>query len=183
MRRPSGLEGPFRWLGLLATDSRGTSAVEFALVAGFLIVALFNAVDLGRYYYLRMEAENAAQTAAQAAWQACDTAHLPATTNCSGLNAAMTAGVQSTSLGASVALAAGYPVEGYYCVNASGALVYVSPVSSKPADCSSVGSASDKPGDYIQVRASYSYASLFPGVSIGDTLPTPIVATALMRLQ
>ena len=176
-------EGPLRRFRQFATDSRGTSGVEFALIASFLVVGLFNAVDLGRYYYLRMETENAAQTAVQAAWQTCNTDHLPATTNCSGLNAAMTAGVQSTSLGSSVALASGYPVETYDCVDLSGALVSVSNVSSKPADCSSVGNATDTPGDYIKVQTTYTYTALFPGVSIGDTLPSPITATALMRLQ
>jgi hypothetical protein len=54
---------------------------------------------------------------------------LPATKNCPTLNATILTAVHSTSLGSNVSLASGYPVEGYYCVNASGALQLVSPTS------------------------------------------------------
>jgi hypothetical protein len=88
----------------------------------------------------------------------------------------------STSLGTRVALISGSPSEGYYCVNSSNALQFVSNVSSKPADCTAAGTPSLQPGDYIQIQTTFTYAPLFPGISISSTFPTPITRTAMMRL-
>jgi len=166
-------------------DARGTSAIEFAGSAMFLIAGLLNAVDLGYYEYRRMEVENAAQVGAQIVWKTCydQTSMLPATQNCSGLNAAITSAIQSTSLGTAVSLTSGYPAEGYYCVNASGALQSVGSLSSKPADCSAAGNANALPGDYIQVGVTFSYAPLFPGVTVMSAWGvTSINMTSWMRL-
>ena len=163
-------------------DQRGVAAVEFGLFAIFLSLALVNVTDVSIYIYQRMQAENATQVAAQAAWKACDPSQLPATTNCSGLTTAVQNAVGSTSLGTSVSLISGSPSEGYYCVNSSNALQYVSSVSSKPADCTAAGMPSLQPGDYIQVQTTFPYAPLFPGLSVTGAFPTPINRTAIMRL-
>jgi Flp pilus assembly protein TadG len=163
-------------------DQRGVAAVEFGLFAIFLSLALVNVTDTSIYIYQRMQVENATQVAVQAAWKACDPSQLPATTNCAGLAAALQNAIQSTSLGASIALVSGSPSEGYYCVNSSNALQYVSDVSSKPADCTAAGTPSLKPGDYIQVQTTFTYAPLFPGLSVASTFATPINRTAMMRL-
>jgi Flp pilus assembly protein TadG len=167
----------------MAGDERGVAAVEFAIIVSVVMVALLNAVDVAKYFFERMQVENAAQMGAQSAWATCDTTKLPATTNCSALSSAVSAAIQTTSLGSSVKLKSGSPAEGYYCVNSSNVLEYVSNVSSKPANCSSVGSASDQPGNYIQVQTTYTFKPIFPGLGIGSMLPTPITASALMRLQ
>jgi Flp pilus assembly protein TadG len=166
----------------ISADQRGVAAVEFGLFAIFLSLALVNVVDVTMYLYQRMQAENATEVAAQAAWKACDPSQLPATTNCSGLTTAIQNALGSTSLGTSVALISGSPSEGYYCVNSSNALQYVSSVSSKPADCTAAGMPSLQPGDYIQVQTTFPYAPLFPGLSVTGTFPTPINRTAMMRL-
>lgn len=171
-----------RLRGLIA-DRRGVAAIEFALIASTLIFALLNTFDFARFFYEKMEVENVTQEAAQAAWKTCAPPQLPATTNCAGLNAAITASIQSSSLGGAIALAAGSPAEGYYCINGAGALVYVSAVASKPANCASVGNASGTPGDYITIQTTFTYAPIFGGMSLASTLPTPITDTALMRLQ
>jgi Flp pilus assembly protein TadG len=130
----------------LIRDERGLAAVEFAVVAMLLVVILGNAVDFGVYQYRTMQVQEAAQVGGQTAWSVCNTPSLlPATQNCSGLNAAVTTAIQSTSLGTRAALASGYPAEGYYCVNASAALQSVGTLSSKPTDCSAVGNASTSP--------------------------------------
>lgn len=165
-------------------DRNGTVAIEFAGSATLLVVGVLNAVDIGLYEYKRMEVENAAQVGAQAAWKACyDTSSmLPATVNCAGLNAAITAAIQSTSLGNSVSVASGYPTEGYYCVNTSGVLQAVGSLSSAPPDCSAVGNSNASPGDFIQVQVSYPYAPLF-GISImGARGISSIDAVSWMRL-
>ncbi len=163
-------------------DQRGVAAVEFGLFAIFLSLAFVNVTDVSIYIYQRMQAENATQVGAQAAWKACDPSQLPATTNCSGLTTAVQNAVGSTSLGTSVSLISGSPSEGYYCVNSSNALQYVSSVSSKPADCTAAGMPSLQPGDYIQVQTTFPYAPLFPGLSVTGAFPTPINRTAIMRL-
>ncbi|HEX2633019.1 MAG TPA: TadE/TadG family type IV pilus assembly protein [Bradyrhizobium sp.] len=166
----------------ISSDQRGVAAVEFGLFAIFLAVALANVTDTSIYIYQRMQVENATQVAVQAAWKACDPSQLPATTKCTGLTTALQNAIQSTSLGASITLVAGSPSEGYYCVNSSNALQRVSDVSSKPADCTAAGTPSLQPGDYIQVQTTFTYAPLFPGLSVSSTFPTPINRTAMMRL-
>jgi Flp pilus assembly protein TadG len=154
----------------LGRDTRGSSAVEFALVAGMLVVALLNAVDIGYYAYVRMEVENAAEMGAQAALKTCDLTKLPATTACSGLATAVVTAIHTTSLGTAVALQAQSPSEGYYCLNASNALQLVGSLNAKPADCSAAGNPALQPGDYLQVAVSYAYSPLFPGVSVMSAL-------------
>jgi Flp pilus assembly protein TadG len=176
----------------LRRDERGVAALEFALVGTFLVVGLLNAVDVGYYTYQRMAVENAAQVGAQAAWKNCSdpSTMLPATVNCTtangaaaDLSSAITAAIQSSSLGTSITLVSGYPAEGYYCINTSGMLQAVGSLSSKPSNCSAAGNSALSPGDYIQVGVTYTYAPLFPGISVmGASGITAITATAWMRL-
>jgi Flp pilus assembly protein TadG len=163
-------------------DQRGVAAIEFGFFAIFLSLALVNVTDVSIYIYQRMQAENATQVAAQAAWKACDLSQLPATTKCPGLATAVQNALGSTSLGTRVSLISGSPSEGYYCVNSSNALQYVSDVSSKPADCTAAGMPSLQPGDYIQVQTTFPYAPLFPGLSVTGTFSTPINKKAIIRL-
>jgi Flp pilus assembly protein TadG len=169
----------------LRSDTRGVAGIEFALCAMTLAVGLLNAVDVGYYIYRRMEVELAAQTGAQAAWKTCydQRAMVPATLNCSGLNSAITAAIQGTSLGKAVSLVSGYPTEGYYCVTSSNALQSVGSLSNKPSDCSAAGSSSTSPGDYIQVRVTYKYTPLFKGITVMHALGiTSITKTSWMRM-
>lgn len=166
----------------IGSDRRGVAAIEFALCTPFLILALVNVTDVAIYIYQRMQLENATQVAAQAAFKACTPSQLPASTNCPGLAAAVQNALQSTSLGAQIALQSNSPSEGYYCINSSNSLQYVSGVSSKPADCSAAGMPSLQPGDYIQVQTTFSYTPLFPSISVTTSFPTPILRSAMMRL-
>lgn len=168
----------------LVRDKRGLAAIEFALIGGTLIFGLFNMIDFGRYLYAKMEVQNAAQMGVQLVWNTCNTPNLPATTACSNEPAALTTGVQSTSLGSAVTVVTGYPTEGWYCVNSSGALVSVGAITTtKPSDCSSVGVATNQPADYFVVQTTYTYAPLFSAFSVANVLPTPITATNYMRMQ
>jgi Flp pilus assembly protein TadG len=168
-------------------DEKGAAAVEFALVLSLLTIPVLNVVDLAMYAWNRMQLDNAAQVAAQAAWATCSTsANLPATpnsyANCAGMPTAVTTAVRSTSLGTSVTVSS--TVENYYCLNTTTkALVAVGNFpNSKPANCNSVGQASDVPGDYIQITATYTYTPIIAGVSVVSLLTTPITRTAWMRL-
>src|SRR5713226_3810938 len=132
----------------LRKDCRGVAAIEFAFLAGFLSLAVVNVSDIGIYLYKRMEVENAALVGTMSALKACDPSHLPATLYCSGLTTAVTTSIQSTSLGNAVTLG-GAVSEGYYCVNSSNTLQYMSSVSSKPAGCTLAGMPLLQPVDYI----------------------------------
>jgi Flp pilus assembly protein TadG len=166
----------------MAADRSGVASIEFAIFSIVLSLALVNVADVSIYVYQRMQAENATQVAAQAAWKACDLSKLPATTNCPGLATAVQNALKSTSLGTRVSLISGSPSEGYYCVNSAAALQFVSNVSSRPSDCSAAGMPSLQPGDYIQVQTTFPYTPLFPGLSVTGTFTTPINRTAIMRL-
>jgi Flp pilus assembly protein TadG len=166
----------------LLDDCRGVAAIEFAFIAGFLCFGVINVSDTGIYLYKRMQVENAAQMGAMRALSACDESHLPATINCAGLNAAVTAAIQSTSLGTGVSLNG--ISEGYYCVSSLNALQFVGSVSSPPpADCSAAGMASLQPADYLKIPVTFSFTPLFPGISVAGLFPTPIINTATMRMQ
>ena len=170
----------------LRSDHRGASAIEFAIFAGILCFGLLNTADISIYIYKRMQVENASEMSVQAAWKACDPSNsqLPATVNCPGLTTTITQAAQSTTLGNNVTIQTGSPAEAYYCLNSSGALQNVGAVSSPPpADCTVTGLPSQQPADYIQITTTYSYAPLFPGVTVASTFTTPIVKTGMMRLN
>ena len=174
--------GITKQIAALRADRRGVAAIEFSIFAAIISLGMLNITDIAVYVYQRMQVEYATQAGAQAAWHACDFNHLPATNNCSGLNTAVQNAVQSTSLGTRVTLQSGSPAEGYYCVNSSNALQYVSDVNHKPTDCSSVGSAGLQPGDYIQISTTFAYTPMFPGITVTSAFTTPITKSALMRL-
>ena len=163
-------------------DCRGVAGVEFALIGGFLCLAVVNVADIGIYLHKRMNVENAALVGAMSALKACDAVHLPATVNCPGLTAAVTTAIQSTSLGAAVTLS-GSVGEGYYCVSSSNTLQYVADVYSKPpSDCSVAGMPALRPADYVQIAVTFSYAPIFTGLSVAGLFATPITKTAMVRM-
>src|SRR6516225_3406835 len=162
-------------------DQRGVAAIEFGIFSIMLAASLANVADVSIYIYQRMQVENATEIAAQAALKTCAST-LPATVNCPNMLGAMQTAMQSTSLGNAVTFQNGSPAEGYYCINASGALQYVSDVSSRPADCTAAGMPALQPGDYLQVQTTFTYQSLFPRLSVANAFPTPITRLAMMRL-
>lgn len=165
-------------------DTRAVAAVEFALVSLIFVTGFLNAFDIGRFAYQRMQVENAAYAAAQAAWKACDdqTTMLPATQKCPNLNGAVNTAIQSTSLGAGVRLVPAGVTEGYYCVSPSNKLQLVGSIATKPANCSAAGNASVTPGDYIQVGVTYNYRPMFPMSVMGARGSSQITQTSWMRL-
>ena len=169
----------------IRADQSGVSAIEFAFFVGLLVFGMLNVADVSIYIYKRMQVENAAEMGAQAAWKACDPSkgYLPATTNCPGLMTAVQNAVQSTSLGTQVSLQSGYPAEGYYCIDSSNALQYVSDTSTKPGDCSAVGTPALKPADYIKIATTFSYTPLFSGITVASAFAGQITDTAFMRLD
>src|SRR5260221_2608894 len=101
------------FLGLFRREERGTAAIEFAVIAGFLSIAMLNLADVATYAYQQMQVANAAQMGAQAAWKTCDQSKLPATTNCPALTSAVSAAIRGTSLADSISFTEQSPSEGY----------------------------------------------------------------------
>jgi len=178
-----------RRLLALRRDEKGLAAIEFAFIASILSLTILNVADFADYYFSRMQVNEAAEMGVQAAWTTCTPgppSQLPATvgSNCPNLSTAVTNSVQSTSLGAHVTQIAGSPSEGWYCVNSSNALQLVSSdMTTKPADCTAAGMPGLEAADYITVTAQFSYAPLFPGITVAKAFTTPIIKTSLMRLH
>ena len=162
-------------------DQRGVAAIEFGIFSIMLAASLANVADVSIYIYQRMQVENATEIAAQAALKTCAST-LPATVNCPNMLGAMQTAMQSTSLGNAVTFQNGSPAEGYYCINASGALQYVSDVSSRPADCTAAGMPSLQPGDYITIQTTFTYTPIFAKLSVAAGFPSPITRSAMLRL-
>lgn len=168
----------------LAGDRQGAATIEVALTSLFMVYSVMNVADISIYAYARMQVQNAAQMGAQAVYEACGSDDLPATSECADINAAVLRGIQSTALGNRVTLKSGSPTEGWYCINASNALQYMSAYNSKPADCSGAGMAGLQPGDYIMVETQYTFSPLFPtNTTVGSLLNTRMSASALVRLE
>lgn len=176
--------GVTRQLNRLHRDNRGLAGIEMAIGLMVLTVICLNGVELAKWFYARMEVQSAAQMAAQNAWKACDTSHLPATVNCSGLSTAISNSLAATRLRTSITQTSSSPVEGYYCVNSSGVLTLVSQVpAAKPSNCSTVGDSTHAPGDYLTISVSTNYSPIFGGITVGRYLPSPITSTNSVRLQ
>jgi Flp pilus assembly protein TadG len=166
-----------------ARSQSGAAAAELALIATVLVVALLNVADLSIYVFRRIQVEMAAQAGAQAVHRLCSPLQIPVSINCAGWTSAVATGVQSTSLGTAVSLQASSPTEGYYCVNSSNRLVFLSAVTNPSAtDCSSYGSP-EAPGDYVQVAVTYTYAPLFTSapITVASLLTGPVTRTAWYR--
>ena len=162
-------------------DSSGLAGIEFALASTALTVGLLNGLEVARWSFQRMELANAVHSATLAVWNACDTKHLPAKSNCTGLSSAVSSGASATSLGT----LSPTTTEGYYCVNSSGVLTKVADyTATKPTDCSAVGDSTHSPGDYLLLTATYTYTPLFgSGLTVGSLLTSNLTSTGYIRLQ
>lgn len=171
-------------LRAILTDVRATAGAEMALVLPIVSVLFLNVADATSYIYSKMQVDLAAQDAVGFARTMCSTpAKLPATVNCSGVQAAMQTAARATSLGSGVTL--GTAVGAWYCSNASSELVEVAAIgATPPANCSAVLSGSTaRPGEYLRVTASYTFTPLFAAVSVAASLPSQIQRTAWIRMQ
>lgn len=177
----------------LREDSSGLATIEFAIASTVLLLGLLNGLEAARYSFQKMEVANAVHAAAHAVWNACDTKHLPALSNCTGVNTAISNGLQSTSLGTGVTLSTttvsgktvSYPLEGYYCLTTAGVLKKeVDYTGTKPSNCSAEGDSAHAPGDYLVIKAQANYTPLFGSkVTVGSLFAKTLTSTSTIRLQ
>jgi len=168
---------------MLCQDRRGAATVEFALIFGVLVVVMLNGIEIARWYNSKMELDNASEMAVQAVTKSCDSTHLPATTACPTFNSVISTALASTTLGSLVVQGSGSPADSYYCLNASGALVFLSSVATPQTSCAAAGNASLMPSEYVTIQASYSYVPIFAAVTIGRLLPSSLKSFAMVRLK
>ena len=179
--RPSGKLAAL--VARLRADRAGTATIEFGMVVSVMLMVMLNGVEVARFYYSKMEVQNAVQMAGQAVWKLCDsTSKTPTSSNCTNRDTKITTALQSTSLGNAVTLASGYPTEGYYCINSTSGVLQ-SAGSTKPADCSGYGgTAAQQAGYYVTIQAQYTYAPIFSTITVGGSLPTTVTAQTVTRL-
>ncbi len=168
----------------LAAAAGGASAIEFALVAAFLILPLTLGIyDFGTALYRWMEVGNAARAGAQFVnVNGYSSSYNTATLSCSSNN--FTCAVQgATSLGTGVSVSVGAS----YCGCQSGT-TYNAKIF--PPPCNSCGSAyttnccpaGQTPVTLAQVNASYNYTPIFSYFGFGPSSGFPLAAqsTALV---
>jgi Flp pilus assembly protein TadG len=177
-----------RGLRRFLRSEAGAAAAEFALILTVMVVPVLNVIDLGFYAFRKMQVELAAEAGVQAIRGACTPAQAPVTKNCAtGLLTKITTAVQGTSLGTAVSVATGSPLEGYYCVNASQALVPASNSSTgtigSPPNLNGATCPSGSPADYVQVSVNYAHTPIFAAVTVAGLLPSPIARTAWYRVR
>jgi hypothetical protein len=141
-------------------DRRGMAAVEFAIAAGFLGVAMAGLYDFGRASWTRMQVISAAHVGAAHA-----SAH--------GFNANLISSAVTNSSNLATLAATPAPATVCGCPGGSAGVSFVACGSG----CPSGGDA----GTYVQVsaRATYSFTFSYPFVSN----PLVLSATALSRIQ
>lgn len=173
-------------------DTGGAAAAELVLWIALMLVPIMSVIDIGFYAFQRMQVELAAQAATQAIRQECYDSLTPYTGQCANLSSVATTAAQSTLLGTAVSVSSGYPSEAYYCVNESNTLVLVgtagttSTAPSKPGsnDCGAVVEGNTRaPLLYARVGVSKDFTPVFSGISVASLLPSPITATAFLRVQ
>jgi Flp pilus assembly protein TadG len=162
-----------RLLAHFWSDERGLSAIEFALVATFILVPLLlGATELGRRSWTKTQFENAAQSGVDyAIYKKCSTPTTCAFTNSDIVNAVQMTATASSALGANVVAVAPPAACGgaYYCYgcpSASGVSL-----SATSTNCANGGTS----GTYISLTATYNYTPLFH--SCGDLLPSVICSS------
>jgi Flp pilus assembly protein TadG len=142
-------------------NSRGTAAVEFALVAPILILMLVGILDFGTAYWEKTAVDDAAWAGAVYA------AVNGYSGNSSGISGAMTSASGLTSITASVGSAF------YGCPTSTG----ITTASSSSTSCSSGGSART----YLPVTASAQYKLLLSYPGFPSTLTLTSTATARIK--
>jgi Flp pilus assembly protein TadG len=146
-------------------DDSGLSALEFALVATFVLVPLvLGASELGRRAWVKAQLDNAVQAGMDyAVVKGCANATTCAFTAAGMLNAVQTATRLATAVTVAAPSGCGGAYYCYGCPSSSGVSL-----STTSANCGTGGTS----GTYAGVSASYTYSPMFH--SCGDLLPISV---------
>jgi TadE-like protein len=175
---PAALQFCFNWIGVLARDRAGMSAVEFGLAAPVLLAALSPVIDLGLAFSQQIQVQQAAAAGAQyvslnywtdANWQS---------NTISAVTSATTLPVCAGQSGCTPTTSA--PIkDSCGCPNSTHtAVIDATSGGACPSTCPSDG---EKPGTYITVGARISYTSVMPFSILGSSLA--LNAQSIVRVQ
>jgi Flp pilus assembly protein TadG len=141
------------------SDTRGTAAIEFAILSPILLALLLGVVDLGFGLYAAIQAQSAAEAgalyAAKHGW------------NSAGISAAVVGATGASSMAATPA-----PTLFCGCPSASGIATIV---------CTSTCTGGVQPGEYVQVNSSLARLSILSDPGLG--LATTLTGESTIRIQ
>jgi Flp pilus assembly protein TadG len=141
------------------SDTRGTAAIEFAILSPILLALLLGVVDLGFGLYAAIQAQSAAEAgalyAAKHGW------------NSAGISAAVVGATGASGMAASPA-----PTLFCGCPSASGIATIV---------CTSTCTGGVQPGEYVQVNSSLARLSILSDPGLG--LATTLTGESTIRIQ
>jgi Flp pilus assembly protein TadG len=163
-------------------DESGAAAAEVAMFLLLVTPILLNLADIGGWVFVRMQVENAAESAAQAAWANCTTkpASGAVTAHCPNLTPAVTGAIQGTQLGNSITWANSATIDadsGYYCPEATTKTLVAA---TSTTTCADTGASA---GYYVKVTANYNFSPMFTGASIAALFPATITRSAWSRIE
>lgn len=152
-------------LRLLCRADDGSSFIELAFVAPFLVLLVIGAVDFGRAYYVGLEVANAAHAGAEYA---------------SYNQSASTANIQAAAQAAAPDVGLATPTVSYSCECSDGSsVVSSSNCSSSPPSCVANSTRSGTPVYLAKVTTSATYTPLMPWPGIPSTIT--LTKTAAVR--
>jgi Flp pilus assembly protein TadG len=158
------------WIGALARDRRGVSAVEFGLAAPVFLAALSPVIDLGLAFSQQIRVNQAVE--AGAAYAAVNP-YNSGTSWSSGVSSAIT---NATTL--SVSPTVGPETCG--CPNSTNTAIVTGVNYGSPPNCTGTCPDGTSPGYYITISATASYTSVMPYPIINN--PT-LSSQAVVRIQ
>jgi Flp pilus assembly protein TadG len=143
----------------LSRDTRGTAAIEFAILSPILLALLLGAVDLGFGIYAAIQAQSAAEAgalyAAKHGW------------NSAGISAAVVNATGATTMAATPA-----PTLFCGCPSASGIATIA---------CNATCTGGVQPSEYVQVNSSLARLSILSDPGLG--LATTLTGQSTIRIQ
>jgi Flp pilus assembly protein TadG len=141
------------------SDTRGTAAIEFAILTPILLALLLGVVDLGFGLYAAIQAQSAAEAgalyAAEKGW------------NSAGISAAVVNATGASSMAATPA-----PTLFCGCPSASGIATIV---------CTSTCTGGVQPSEYVQVNSALARLSILVDTGLG--MATTVTGVSIIRIQ
>jgi Flp pilus assembly protein TadG len=154
------------YLKAIAHAQRGSSAVEFGLLAPILIFLTIGVVDLGIGLYQQQQVQAAAQAGAQAALSGGASVNTGAATFTTNIENAVTNATNLSSISASATTVCGCP---------SGTSV------TTVATCTTACSGGGNPNTYVTVGATATYKPMLSYPSLGKSVT--LNASAMVRIK
>ena len=173
-RPPSGWLAALRpglaWIGALARDRRGVSAVEFGLAAPVLLAGLSPVIDLGLAFSQQIRVNQAVEAGAQYA----SSNPYAGSSWSSGVSSAISNAIASPTITPSVGS------ETCGCPNSTSTAIVTGSYGSPPS-CSGSCPDGSNPGYYVTISVQATYTSVMPYSILGST--ATLSSTAIVRVQ